>query len=194
LIFLIRHGQTEFNVARRLQGQNDSPLTPIGIEQARRMGRVLKDFVEAPEQWRVISSPLGRTLRTAEIVRETMNLGCGIETDPRLAEIHVGDWAGMDRDEIHAVSPGACDVEDWIFTTPGGETRTDVAARLRAFLADHDETDGRRRLIVSHGLAGGVLREVYAGIAHKPPFPPQDAVFRLWQGTVGRVDEDFEDI
>jgi probable phosphoglycerate mutase len=192
LIFLIRHGQTEFNVQRRLQGRMDSPLTSLGCEQARRMGRVLKDFLEEPELWTVVSSPLGRTLRTAEIVCETMGLVSPIEIDARLAEIDVGGWEGMTREEIEAGSPGLCDDENWIFAAPGGETRQDMIARLGAVLADHDEADGRRRLFVAHGLSGGILREVYAGVTHRAPFPPQDAVFRLWQGTVGRIDEDVD--
>ena len=192
MIFLIRHGQTEFNVQRRLQGRMDSPLTPLGTQQAERMGRVLRDFIEEPERWIIVSSPLGRTLRTAEIVCQTMGLGCAIETDSRLAEIDVGEWEGLSREEIEAASPGLCDAEGWIFGAPGGETHADVTARVRAVLADHDETDGRRRLFVAHGLSGGLLREVYAGAPHRAPWPPQDAVFRLWQGTVGRIDEDVD--
>ena len=189
MIFLIRHGQTEFNVQRRLQGRMDSPLTELGLQQARRMGEVLKPFVDQPDRWSVVSSPLGRTLATAEIVCETLGLGCPIETDPRLAEIHVGGWEGLSREEIEAAHPGACEAEGWIFTAPGGETYDEMAARLKAVLAEHDESDGRRRLFVAHGLSGSVLREVYAGAKSTQPWPPQDAVFRLWQGTVGRVDD-----
>ena len=173
MIFLIRHGQTEFNVQRRLQGRMDSPLTELGVEQARRMGRVLEGFTGQPDGWRVVSSPLGRTLRTAEIVCETIGLGCRIETDARLAEIDVGAWEGMTREEIEATTPGACSAEGWIFTAPGGETYADVAGRVRAVLADHDEDDGARRLFVSHGLAGSVLREVYAKAEFERSWPPQ---------------------
>ncbi|HEY5411862.1 MAG TPA: histidine phosphatase family protein [Caulobacteraceae bacterium] len=189
MIFLIRHGQTEFNVQRRLQGRMDSPLTPLGIEQAQRMGRVLGAFAEAPERWRVVSSPLGRTLRTAEIVCRTMGLGCRIETDPRLAEIHIGDWEGLSQEEVESNAPGAGSGAGWFFNAPGGETYEDVAERVRAFLADQDEADGTLRLLVAHGLSGSILREVYAGVAHDWARPPQDAVFRLWKGVVGRVDE-----
>ena len=147
---------------------------------------------DEPDRWAVVSSPLGRTLRTAEIVCRTIGLGCRIETDPRLAEIDVGDWEGLTREEIEAITPGACDEEGWIFSAPGGETRADMSARLRSVLDDHDEADGRRRLFVAHGLSGGVLRELYAGAPSKAPWPPQDAVFRLWQGVVGRVDADAD--
>ncbi len=129
MIFLIRHGQTEFNVERRLQGRMDSPLTELGREQARRMGETLKAHLGEPGLWRVVSSPLGRTLATARIVCETLGLGCAIETDERLAEIHVGDWEGLSRQEIEAAQPGACDAEGWIFTAPGGETYEQMAAR-----------------------------------------------------------------
>ena len=57
VIYLVRHGQTEFNAAKRLQGQCDSVLTPLGIEQARRMGDHLKQRVDDPAHWVIIASP-----------------------------------------------------------------------------------------------------------------------------------------
>lgn len=188
MIFLIRHGQTEFNVHRRLQGRMDSPLTELGRQQARRMGEVLKAHMDDPGRWLVVSSPLGRTLATAKIVCETLGLGCAIETDQRLAEIDVGDWEGLCREEIEAERPGACSAEGWIFTAPRGETREEMAARLTAMLAEHDEADGRRRLFVAHGLSGTVLREIYARAGAEPAWPPQDAVFQLSGGAIQRVD------
>ena len=193
LLFLIRHGQTEFNVQRRLQGRMDSPLTALGVEQARRMGRVLKTFAEEPERWTMVCSPLGRTQRTAEIVCETIGLGCQIETDDRLMEIDVGDWEGLNGEEIEAARPGAREAAGWLLDAPGGETWETASARVASWLAEHEEQDDRRRLVVSHGITGRILRALYAGEAAEQlwttPSPPQDAVFRLWKGVVGRIDE-----
>ena len=193
MIFLIRHGQTEFNLQRRLQGRMDSPLTELGVEQARRMGRVLKQAVSDPETWTIISSPLGRTRRTAEIICETIGLGCEIETDDRLMEIDVGDWEGLNGEEIEAVTPGARSAPGWLLSAPGGETWETASERVAGWLAEHDVRDGRRRLVVSHGITGRILRALYeredpAGL-WSTPSPPQDAVFRLWEGRIYRLDE-----
>lgn len=194
MIFLIRHGQTEFNRERRLQGRLDSPLTELGIEQARRMGRRLKAFVDEPALWSIASSPLGRAVRTAEIVCETAGLEGRLQIDDRLAEIDVGDWEGLTREEIEALSPGACEAPGCLLRAPRGETWEAAAARVSTWLDEHDESAGRRRLVVSHGITGRVLRALYEGsdpdhLWTGPP-PPQDAVFRLHGGAVSRIDED----
>src|SRR3954471_20317239 len=103
-LLLIRHGETEWNVERRYQGQRDSPLTARGVAQAEAIGRRLSElpaFDSAP----VIASPLGRARQTAEIIcarrHNTM-----FETDERLREVTLGSWDGLLRDEIAARSPG----------------------------------------------------------------------------------------
>lgn len=184
LIILIRHGQTEFNRDGRLQGRLDSPLTPEGVEQARRMGRLVKTFVDEQGPWSVVSSPLGRAYQTAEIVCEAAGLGVAIETDERLTELSVGAFDGLTREEILAAAPETRIGPGWLFTTPGGEGEAALRARLAAWLAEVDETDGRRRLVVSHGIAGRMLRHLYAGEpVHGAP-PPQDIVFRLVGGRI----------
>ncbi len=187
MIYLIRHGQTEFNLAGRLQGRLDSPLTDLGVEQARRMGLRLKDLIAGDHpRARVVSSPLGRTRRTAEIVCDAIGLDCRIELEPRLAEIDVGDWEGLDRAGIQRAAPHVDFQPGWLFQAPGGEREADLEARLGAWLAEVDEADGLVRVVVSHGVAGRVLRRLYCGAEGEAP--PQDAVFRLYKGLSGRVD------
>jgi probable phosphoglycerate mutase len=193
LIYLVRHGQTEFNQAKRLQGQWDSPLTPLGVEQARRMGTHLKRRVDDPARWIVIASPLGRTVATAEIIRETIGLASEIQLDPRVMELHVGDWEGLYHHEIEARSPGTIGPPGWLLTAPGGERHDDIVGRISGFIADLDETDGMSRIVVSHGIAGRILRALYSGAPPDQlwltPSPPQDAVFHLSGGRVARIDE-----
>jgi len=192
MIYLVRHGQTEFNQAQRLQGQCDSDLTELGMEQARRMGGHLKPLVDDHERWVMIASPLGRTVRTAEIIRETIGLNCEITLDARIQELHCGEWEGFHHHEIEAAAPGTTTQRGWLMTAPGGERHADIAGRIASFIAEIDESDGRRRIVVSHGIAGRILRALYSGTPADQPWsnrpPPQDAVFHLSGGKVARID------
>jgi broad specificity phosphatase PhoE len=192
LIYLVRHGQTEFNQAQRLLGQRDSALTELGQEQARRMGNHLKPLIDDHERWTIIASPLGRTIRTAEIIRETIGLNCDIALEPRIQELNVGEWEGLHHHEIEAVAPGVMREPGWLTRAPGGECYDDISERIASFITEIDETGDQRRIVVSHGIAGRILRGLYSGLtpdqiwASRPP--PQDAVFHLSGGKVARID------
>uniref|UniRef100_UPI00227E2942 histidine phosphatase family protein n=2 Tax=Enterobacterales TaxID=91347 RepID=UPI00227E2942 len=83
-VYLVRHGETEWNAARRIQGQSDSPLTAMGEHQARLVARrVSKEGIT-----HIITSDLGRTRRTAQIIADAC--GCEVISDPRLRELHMG--------------------------------------------------------------------------------------------------------
>jgi len=73
-LFLLRHGQTVFNVAGRYQGQNDSNLTEIGVQQARRNGEILAARINDISRLHFVSSPLGRTLATSELICKTLGI------------------------------------------------------------------------------------------------------------------------
>ncbi len=189
-LYLVRHGQTEFNLARRYQGALDSPLTALGVEQAGRMGALLAGLV--PAGTAVISSPLGRTRHTARIISETAGLAAPT-FDARLAEVSLGCWDGLTDEDIDFAFPGARDGTsrwDWYFTSPDGERYEAMAARLGDWLAEATASDGPL-VAVSHGVAGRVLRGLYAGLHRDEALKldvPQDAVFRLSSGAVERID------
>jgi probable phosphoglycerate mutase len=190
MIYLVRHGQTEFNAQGRFQGHLDSPLTALGQDQAARIGDRLRELVGDPAGVVLISSPLGRTLRTAEIIQERLGLRSEIEIEPRLIELTVGAWEGRTRDEVLAEHPSPS--RGMLFEAPGGETYGEVAARLSPWLAGLELSDGRRRIVVSHGAAGWVLRGLYSGLPMAEvlmqPAPPQDAIFHLAEGRIVRID------
>ena len=157
------------------------------------MGNHLKPLVEDPAQWDIIASPLGRTVHTAEIIRETIGLRAEIKLEPRIQEVHVGAWEGFHHHDIEAAAPGIMKEPGWLLRAPGGENYDQIAGRIGSFIAEVDETDGRRRILVSHGIAGRILRALYRGVTPdqlwigKPP--PQDAVFHLSGGKVARIDD-----
>ena len=192
-LYLLRHGETEFNVEGRYQGQRDSPLTPRGRDQARRHGALLKTLIVEPESWRVVASPLGRAMATARIVCAALGLPeDAIETDARLKEMAFGEWEGLTPAEIQARHPEAwaarC-ADRWHHLRPGGESYALLAARVGAFLRDVQGD----AIVVGHGGAGRVLRGLYGRLSEDQIVAldePQDAIFRLTQGTVARIDHD----
>lgn len=188
MIYLARHGQTEFNVARRYQGQGDSPLTARGELQARRMGERLASIIPDLSGWRLAASPLGRTRRTAEIIAEALSGRLAIETDARLAEVSMGAWDGMTFEEVEARRPRHIEHCERHFHGPGGETFEALAGRLGDWLA---EAGAEGRVIaVSHGMSGRVLRGLYGGLPRARMLrldAPQDALHLLDGGRVRRI-------
>jgi broad specificity phosphatase PhoE len=189
MIYLLRHGQTEFNVARRYQGWKDSPLTARGRLQAVRMGERLASLIGDGDGWRIVASPLGRTVSTAEIIREALPVSQDLELDSRLAEIGMGLWDGLTYEELEARRPAAVGHEERYFHGPGGETYDQFASRLRDWLEDVGHS--QNVIAVSHGMSSRVLRGLYMGMPRARMLRldvPQDAVFRLDAGTIRRIE------
>jgi broad specificity phosphatase PhoE len=132
-IYLVRHGQTEWNREKRLQGSRNSPLTELGRAQASRSAAILED--DPPSA--LLSSPLGRARETATALTEAYGLVAKV--DPRLAEIRMGEAEGLTLDEVEAALPGFLaerERDKWHRRWPSGECYQDVAARLRRFIAE----------------------------------------------------------
>ena len=199
-IFLVRHGETEWNRIRLYQGWRDSPLTPQGVAQAEAIGRVLCRVPEASGA-DIVASPIGRARRTAEIIAECLsNAEClgnnrggrrPIRFDERLREISLGSWDGLDKREIRRRAPelfiGEGSRWEWYFGSPDGETYDCFAGRIAAFLADLGDAPV---IAVSHGVTTRVLRGLYAGLPRGEALRlavPQDRIFRLAGGTLEEI-------
>jgi probable phosphoglycerate mutase len=190
VIYLTRHGQTEWNLEGRMQGRMESALTPLGVRQASAMADLLGELVarDRPAYWRLVSSPSGRALATAEAISRRLLLP--IEIDERLVEIGCGDWEGRLRDEIASLHPEKFASREWFFGAPGGETFENVWDRVVGWLADQPPEPERRTIAVSHGVAGRLLRGAYAGLERQETLNqdvPQDAIFRLVDGNIHRL-------
>lgn len=185
LIYVIRHGQTDWNAERRLQGQKDIPINAIGREQARlngtALGRVLGDRIA---EFDFVASPLGRTRETMEIARTAMNIDpLAYRTDPRLVEISFGDWEGstikeLKIDQLERVRER--NRAKWDFIPPGedAESYEILSWRIGSWLNSVD----RKTVCVTHG---GVIRTLFKMIANLPKDVasegeiPQDRVLRI---------------
>ncbi len=163
VIYLIRHGETDFNVAQRLQGRYETMLNARGREQARDCATVLNDlFVREghrADDLAYVSSPLKRARETMELVRAALGLDpLGYAIDNRLMEISYGEWEGSTLPEIEARDPEALvrrERDKWGFEPPGGESYRDVAERVGAWYAALT----RDSVVVAHG---GIVRSLMA--------------------------------
>jgi len=172
---MLRHGETLWNVDKRIQGQTEHPLSDLGRQQARAWGRAL-----AGQGWRrILSSDLGRAMETAALLNESLALP--ITQDSRLREQDWGHWVGRTVKELCVETPQAVREQEhkgWEFRPPGGESRTEVLARVLAALADHALTDGGSPcLVVAHKGALKCLAYHCLGwtyLPHEPdPLKPQ---------------------
>ncbi|MEL0003894.1 MAG: histidine phosphatase family protein, partial [Rhodospirillales bacterium] len=92
----MRHGQTVWNVQKRLQGRRDSPLTALGVSQAQAFGARLAQIIEKPSAVQAVSSPLGRAWQTAVLAVSGMGADPSlIVLDDRLVEHAFGQWEGL---------------------------------------------------------------------------------------------------
>lgn len=153
LIYLIRHGQTSYNLERRFQGQLDVPLSEEGERQAQAVASWLAD--QPVKFGALYSSDLQRALTTARTIGE--RLGLVPEQVEALREIHVGEWQGLVSDEIEARYPGQLSL--WRdqapgFRVPGGETTAQVQQRILSWYVDAiTKHRGQAIIAVSHGMA-----------------------------------------
>jgi broad specificity phosphatase PhoE len=188
-IYLLRHGQTQFNFERRMQGHCNSPLTEQGEEQARAMGATLRDELSNPADWQVLASPLGRAMQTAHLVCDELGLPISqIRAEPRLIEVCFGEWEMQQVDALHSLYPELATQPDWYFQAPNCEPYAAVVERIEQWLAD--ETLPPNLIVVAHGLLGRILRGVYAGLSADALWQqdmPQDAFFRLKNGAITRI-------
>ena len=169
-VYYIRHGETDWNVAGRLQGRRDIELNTRGRTQASHCGGVLRDLFARdnrdPAALDYVSSPLKRAGETMCLVRTALGLPAdGYRTDERLAEIAFGAWEGFTITQLHERDPARIaqrEHDKWHFVPPGGESYEMVAARMRAWYAGL----AKDTVVTAHG---GTARGLIAGLGIAKP-------------------------
>lgn len=170
---LLRHGETEWNILKKIQGSGDSPLTTKGREQTGEWAKTLMRY-----KWdHIIASDLGRVRATVDILNH--ELGLPVSFDPRLREQHWGEWEGLTipsiqennkEDLARRVARG------WDFSAPGGETRLAVKDRvLTTLLEKVKEWPGQKILVVCHQ---GVVKSVLYFITGREFLPGEDPLLQ----------------
>lgn len=170
---LLRHGQTEWNILKKIQGSADSPLSVQGKKQTDAWADTLKRY-----HWdRIIASDLGRVRATVDILNRRLCLP--VKLDPRLREQHWGDWEGLTipfiqhnfkEDLARRVAMG------WDFAAPGGETRRAVKDRVLATLLESAQKwPGQKILIICHQ---GVVKSVLYSLDNRDFLPGEDPLLQ----------------
>jgi broad specificity phosphatase PhoE len=190
-LYFVRHGETDWNRARRYQGQRDIPLNPTGRVQAQRNGQVLAEVLGAgTAALDYIASPLSRARETMEIIRQELTLPrLGYRTDDRLLEIHYGHWQGRLWEELPDADPegyAARLADPWGWQPTGGESYRMLSERVARWVAEITND----AVVVSHGGVSKVLRGLILqlGIAEIASLDvPQDKVLQVTAGNVGWI-------
>jgi broad specificity phosphatase PhoE len=154
-LFLVRHGQTDWNVATRYQGHSDIPLNETGLQQA---ATAVQNFSGTPYE-AIYASDLQRAQQTAHYFAE--DSGLPIESDVRLREIFLGEWEGKSIAQIRDDYPDLVALrraEPTRYAAPDGETVLEVARRVveAADEISAAHPDGNV-LIVAHGMSMATL-------------------------------------
>jgi broad specificity phosphatase PhoE len=168
LLYCIRHGESSYNAEGRIQGQSDVPLSELGRRQSEAVAKALDNLpIDA-----VYSSPLRRAMQTAEPVAAVLKLA--IQTDPRLMEVHAGEF--QDKLRIHLEAQYPAEMARWHggdpdFPLPGGETRRHLMQRGHEVFQQIARGGHQQVVVVSHGgLLTAALKALLEIPAGRHPF------------------------
>ena len=154
-IYIVRHGQTEWNLLGKTQGHGNSDLTPKGIEQA----ELLADSMTKYPIDYIYSSDLGRAYQTADIIGNKLNIE--IEKTEALREMNFGTWEGRIIKDIIEEDPELYKMwrnEPHLAKIPQGETLSQIKERTDAFIKEINEKyDGKHIVLVTHSLCARIM-------------------------------------
>lgn len=174
-LYIVRHGETDWNVARKLQGQSDTMLNENGIEKAKITAQALKDL----ELTHIFSSPLKRAYRTAEILRGSRNIE--IVTDDRIKEICFGVDEGVEEKDRRPEFSAFFENPVCYVPADGGETYEQLWARAKEFIyqvlvpLSKDEPNAKV-MVVAHGALN---RALMITLKHQ-------GIAQMWEGVFQR--------
>ncbi len=163
-LYLIRHGETDWNRDQRYQGQADIPLNDTGRAQAQRNGEILRQILPGLAAADFVSSPLSRARETMEIMRAALSLAPqAFRTDAELMELHYGHWEGHLATELPASDPEGVagkSADPFGWRPRGGESYADLMIRTARWL----NTIERDTVAVTHGGVTRVARGALLGL------------------------------
>jgi broad specificity phosphatase PhoE len=183
VIYLVRHGETVWNVAGRQQGHLDSPLTERGVAQARAAGRALRQVLPDLRDVIVETSPLGRARQTATLLCAELDISPdNIVVSPLLIEHDFGTWQGLTFAQIDQRYPDARqqrEAEKWDYRVEGGESYALLSVRARRWLGTRAAT---ATVAITHEMISRTIQGAYAALSPQETLGRshrQDRIYRL---------------
>ena len=189
-VYFLRHGQTDWNHERRIQGQSDIPLNEAGANQARRMALKLREIVPSLEGFHITASPLGRARQTMDAVLAAYQISPQhVVYEARLKELNFGVTEGKQWADVHAmgIAPEARPDEYHDWRPDGGESHADGRERVLDWLASLD----RPTIAVAHGVISRIVRGIVFDLPKREIVQlkvPQDRFFRIQDGGLDWFD------
>jgi probable phosphoglycerate mutase len=177
-LYLIRHGETDWNAEGRLQGGHDVPLNALGRRQAAEVAKPLLHLEPAARDLDFLCSPMSRARETMGILRGELGLNGDYPVDERLKELTFGAWEGKTWREVKAVDPERARARErakWSYVPPAGESYAMLMERVMPVFASLS----RPTIVVSHG---GVMRAALVGFGLETPRGAES--MDVWQGRV----------
>lgn len=161
MIYLVRHGQTMWNIEGKRQGSLDSPLTLEGINQSLDVANILKKYVEDTNTLKIFSSPLSRCKQFTSLICEHISYKFElVEFRDKIAECNFGVWEGLSEEtakkkysEVHKERQ----FNKWNHVIPGGESYKQFYERVKSFLK---ETENINCIIVAHEGTSKMIRGI----------------------------------
>lgn len=187
-LILVRHGESEWNRAGRIQGQVNSPLTDLGIDQAKAIRDHLSGIL-LNQELEIYTSPLDRAIQTAEIIAQGIDHPSSkIIIEERLNDFSLGEISGtFGWDKVAEIFPKQAQLrlqDPMRFHPSGGESGAEFEARLRSLLEDlMDESS--LKLMVSHGIVNKFIRGILKNLSGKEMVQlgeSQNTIYRLEEG------------
>ena len=187
-LILVRHGESEWNRAGRIQGQVNSPLTDLGIDQAKAIRDHLSGIL-LNQELEIYTSPLDRAIQTAEIIAQGIDHPSSkIIIEERLNDFSLGEISGtFGWDKVAEIFPKQAQLrlqDPMRFHPSGGESGAEFEARLRSLLADLMD-EGSLKLMVSHGIVNKFIRGILKNLSGKEMVQlgeSQNTIYRLEEG------------
>ena len=193
MIYIVRHGQTAWNLQKRKQGRKDSPLTLKGIAQAEHIAKILNTEIQDISKFKIVVSPQWRCQQFASIVCEHIGIPfsqCVFEEN--LREHCFGLWEGKTEEEIEEAFPGFLarrykPENYWSYVVPMGESYELLSLRVAKVLENYKDEN---IIFVCHEMVSKVMRGILLDLENHQILPtkhPQDTVYKIDKEIINEI-------
>jgi len=188
-LYIVRHGQTIWNLEGRKQGFSDSPLTLQGIKQAENIADLLRIENLNYDETSIFVSPLFRTQQYAQILLEVVPIIKKPCLEPLIKEHAFGAWEGLTQNEVDEQFPGETEKRmqnRWQYIIPGGGESYELISKRVSYFLDKNRTE-ENMLIICHEMISKVMRGILLGLSEEETLElghPQDTIYKFKDGKI----------